>query len=65
MMISGHKTRSVFDRYNIVNEEDLKRASQRVKEYHQEQANLKNGVNLGHTQAQGDQIELEGQPVNH
>lgn len=65
MMISGHKTRSVFERYNIVNEDDLKKASQRVKEYHLERVNFQNGHNLGTVQAQEAQIPLEGQPAIH
>ena len=62
MMISGHKTRSVFERYNIVNEDDLKKASQRVREYHQEMVILKNGHSLGTVKAQQG---LEAQPAIH
>ena len=43
MMISGHKTRSVFDRYNIVNDQDLKLAALKQQAYLDSQC----GHNLG------------------
>lgn len=52
MAISGHKTRSVFDRYNIVSGADLEIAARKIGEY------FKNGHNSGTIDARTEHDEV-------
>lgn len=44
MRMSGHRTRAVFERYNVVAEEDLRAAVLRIQEARLRQETVKVGV---------------------
>ncbi len=46
MKITGHRTRSVFDRYNIVSHDDLKEATKRHEAYIEAQSGQRKKISI-------------------
>jgi integrase len=54
MMISGHQTRSVFERYNIVSEEDLRVAAIKRENYHKDDLGTISGTIVNFPKKRGN-----------
>ena len=64
MAISGHKTRSVFDRYNIVSRRDLHTAAARLEEHFSELERSTTGHTLG-TPGETEESQEVGDSVSY
>lgn len=62
MKITGHKTRAVFDRYNITSQDDIREAMQRQESY-LSQGSVTKTVTMAENQSM-NQVEKHGQVVN-
>jgi hypothetical protein len=54
---SGHKTRSVFDRYNIVSQDDVLEAGRKLEAYFEEEKGHKKGHTLHQDAASGNLVQ--------
>jgi len=62
MRISGHKSRSIFDRYDITDERDIQLAGHKLALYLEKKENLVTKVVTGGTKGEGKNM-LKGPPV--